>query len=71
MNELIKTKEDLINYLTITPLASKAPPDFVYVTAKLRKEILIGPEQGRFCINGRYKNIEFCNMGDGVYCAHF
>lgn len=69
MTTLIKTKEDLIHYLTTKRIASKNPPESVYVTTKLRAAILTDERQGEFTHNGTVKRFSFKNFGGGVYIA--
>ena len=69
MGELIKSKQDLIDYLTSKQVASKEPPKSVYVTAALRRLIMTDEKQGRFVHKGRVKRFEFKNLGGGVYLA--
>lgn len=69
MNELITSKADLISYLTTKKIASKHPPESVYVSTKLRKQILIGEDQGGFIHKGLHMEFEFTNKGGGVYEA--
>lgn len=68
-NELIQTKEDLIHYLTTKRIASKFPPEYVYVSTKLRKLVLTDPQQGNFIHQGKHKCFDFENFGGGVYIA--
>jgi len=69
MSELIKNKEDLYNYLTTKQVASKSPPEFVYVTTSLRRKILVSEEQGKVIVGGTVKQFEFESVGGGVYKA--
>lgn len=70
MTEAVSTKEELINYLTTKPLAKKEPPNSVYVTGKVRKEILTDEQQGKFIYKGSVVMIGFKNLGGGVYEAY-
>ena len=69
MNALIQTKEDLIEYLTTKQIASKFPPDKVYVTSNLRKIVMTDAQQGKFIHKGRVKKFIFKSIGGGVYEA--
>lgn len=69
MNELIKSKEDLICYLTSKQIASKKPPESVMVTTKIRREVLTDEYQGKFIHNGTVKRFSFKSIGGGVYEA--
>ena len=69
MSELIRTREELISYLTTKQIASKEPPKSVNVTAGLRKLVLTGERQGTFINRGCVRQFEFKNLGGGVYLA--
>lgn len=69
MTELVKTKGDLIAYLTTNQIASREPPKSVYVTAKLRQIVLTDETQGKFIHKGCVKRFVFKNLGGGVYSA--
>ena len=69
MNELIQSKEDLVEYLTRKKLASKSPPESANVTTKLRREIMTDVMQGGFFANGRHSMFHFKSIGGGVYVA--
>ena len=42
----------------------------VFVTSKIRKEVLTGESQGRIILDGTVKRIAFKNLGCGVYKAY-
>lgn len=69
MSELIRHKQDLIEYLTTKRIASKNPPKHVNVTSSLRKSVLTDEMQGFFVHEGRHREFEFKSMGGGVYQA--
>lgn len=69
MSELIRSKEDLIWYLTTKKIASKNPPEHVNVTSSLRKYVLTDEMQGFFIHKGQHSEFEFKSMGGGVYRA--
>ena len=69
MSELIRTKEELISYLTTKQIASKEPPKTVNVSTGLRKSVLTGERQGTFISKGCVREFEFKNLGGGVYLA--
>ena len=69
MSELIQTKQDLIEYLTLKPIAGKEPPKSVYVSTKLRKLVMTDETQGTFIHKGTVKSFEFICIGGGVYTA--
>ncbi len=69
MTELIKTREDLISYLTTKKIASKNPPQSVIVTTKLRRLIMTDENQGRFIHKGMHMRFGFESLGGGVYKA--
>jgi hypothetical protein len=68
-NELIKTKNDLIWYLTTKQVASKNPPEFAYVSTALRKNILTDEYQGKVIVSGTVKRFKFESIGGGVWKA--
>lgn len=69
MSELIRHKQDLIEYLTTKRIASKNPPEHVNVTSSLRKSVLTDETQGFFIHKGQHREFEFKSMGGGVYRA--
>ena len=69
MSELIRHKQDLIEYLTTKRIASKNPPKHVNVTSSLRKSVLTDETQGFFIHKGQHREFEFKSMGGGVYQA--
>lgn len=69
MCELIRHKQDLIEYLTTKRKASKNPPEHVNVTSALRKSVLTDELQGAFIYKGRHTEFDFENLGGGVYRA--
>ena len=69
MSELIRTKEELISYLTTKRIASKIPPKSVNVTTGLRKLVLTDEYQGKFINKGCVREFEFKSLGGGVYSA--
>lgn len=69
MSELIKSKEDLISYLTTKQIASKEPPKSVNVTTNLRKLVMTDELQGKFIHKGLSKRFVFKSLGGGVYSA--
>lgn len=69
MSELIRHKQDLIEYLTTKRIASKNPPEHVNVTSALRKSVLTDEMQGFFIYKGRHTEFDFKNLGGGVYRA--
>lgn len=42
----------------------------VFVTGKIRKEIMCSVEQSKIVLDGRVKKIKFDNLGGGVYKAY-
>ena len=69
MSELIRHKQDLIEYLTTKRIASKKPPEHVNVTSSLRKSVLTDEMQGFFIHKGQHREFEFKSLGGGVYQA--
>ena len=69
MSQLIRSKEELVSYLTTKLVASKLPPESVNVTTKIRREVMTDELQGRFVLAGRYKKLKFKSLGGGVYLA--
>jgi hypothetical protein len=69
VSELIRTKEELISYLTTRQIASKEPPKSVNVTTGLRKLVLTDERQGTFISKGCVREFEFKSLGGGVYLA--
>ena len=69
MTDLIQNKQDLIDYLTVKPIASKEPPKTVNVTTKLRRIVMTDEMQGKFIHKGRFKRFVFKSLGGGVYSA--
>lgn len=69
MSELIKTKEDLLSYLTTKQICSKNPPEFAYVSTALRRSVMIDEQQCKVIVGGTVKQFTFENIGGGVYKA--
>ena len=69
MSELIRHKQDLIEYLTTKRIANKNPPEHVNVTTALRKSVLTDETQGFFIHKGQHREFEFKSLGGGVYQA--
>ena len=69
MSELIKNKQQLIDYLTNKKLCSNHPPKSVFVTSRLRREVMTDDSQCLFRDQGTWKKFAFKSAGGGVYEA--
>ena len=67
MKQLIHDGKDLEDYFFSIRNNERAIEKGVYVSNKVRQEVLLGLEQGRITINGKVKRFEFNTAGGGVW----
>lgn len=68
MNDAITTGDDLYDYFFRCTKARETDAS-VFVSTKIRKEVLLNEKQGSITLNGKVRKIEFENMGGGVWKA--
>ena len=75
-NKLINNENDLRVWCFETlkyrpePLHYEKLCEGVHVDSKVRREVLIGRNQGKIVLEGKVKEIEFERLGGGVYKAY-
>lgn len=67
MSELIRNKEDLINWFNSREVCCKEKNKEAFVSTKLRKEVMTDPQQGKAVFDGTVKRFDFKNLGGGVW----
>lgn len=70
--EIYKTEQDVrefffLNLRNPNPVSLKRADQGIFVSSKVRKEILLGESQGKGIFEGTVRSFEFENVGGGVW----
>ncbi len=70
--EIYQSEQDVrdffhINLRNPSPISLKRVSNGIYISSKVRKQILLGEPQGKGIFEGTVKKFEFENIGGGVW----
>jgi len=70
MEQLIKSADQLKQFFMDLRAVKEAQHRGVLVSSRVRRDFMVGSDQGKMILNGTIQTVNFAEMGGGVYRAY-